>query len=185
MQDRPFLVDAALVALVVLHWMASRQVPVLDVLHDLPDVEVGAAVSIHLGITSLAAILAGFSGVVVVFALGAPGPRFVDLRRAGGAALRLNWLWSAVSALLAAFLGLAGAVLVALHSEPARWVLEVAALLCAHAAARQLWLLWHLAVIVSANDEDERRSKAVVEPAALLARARPGRRSAAVGADQP
>lgn len=170
LESQPVLVDVSLAALTTAHALASRLWPILDVLRPLTDVDTAIVVSIHLGITVLAAVFAGFSGVLVVFALTGTSARFRRLRRTGGRALRSNWTWCAVSAVVAAFLGVVGALATALGHPTARWVLELAFVLCAHAAARQIWLLASLAAVVSAEDEDTHNAQTLIDADALLAR---------------
>lgn len=110
--------------------------------------------SIYLGYAGVVAVLGGFTGVVVVFAM-TPGQRLARLRVAGGDRLEANWLSPVISSLLAAF----GAVLATLlaagdHGVEAAWLFEFVLLVSVHAAIRMGWLLHTLMIVVRRQDHD-------------------------------
>ena len=110
---------------------------------------------LYTGALAAAAIVSGFSGVVVVFALTADGPRFQRLRVHGGKALKANWMSATNSGFIAVF-GFTSATVVSLigFEQSAPYFFQAGFLLLTHSALRLLWLLGELSEIVVAADKD-------------------------------
>lgn len=102
-----------------------------------------------------AAVVSGFSGVVVVFALTANGQRFQRLRVRGGKALKANWMSATNSGFIAvfAFTFATVASLIGI-GQLAPYLFQAGSLLLAHSSLRLLWLLGELSEIVVAEDKD-------------------------------
>lgn len=111
--------------------------------------------SLYTGALGTAAIVSGFSGVVVVFALTASGPRFQRLRVRGGNALKANWM-SATNSGFIAVLAFTSATIGNLvgFERCAPYFFQAGFLLLTHSALRLLWLLGELSEIVVAEDRD-------------------------------
>lgn len=154
-KDRPLAGAVLVVAGVGIHRALYGTVSLLP---DVPKAVADAttiAVPIYLAFAGVVAIVAGFAGVVVVFALGQHTENFVILRRRGGRQLRANWSSPIATSFVAAFGCVATALLaVAGHGFAAWWIFEALFLLAATAAARLVWLFRGLATIVDSHDAD-------------------------------
>jgi len=119
--------------------------------------------SLALGAATIAAMVGGFAGVVVIFGLGAENDRFRILRQKGGRRLRASWVSVVLVSFVAAFGSVSAAiVVVAFNAVVGMWIFEATLLLSAHAAVRLTWLLGRLARLVDASDKDaETQSKRV------------------------
>lgn len=171
--DYPLLVSILLVLLVGAHYWAAQVWPVVNVAQALADSEVpdprDSLMQLALGVASVAAMVGGFAGVVVVFGLGSEHDRFRLLRLAGQRRLRANW----ISVVLSSFAGAFGAVIasvviVGFGVQPGIWTLEACLLLAAHGAVRLTALLAGLARIVDEGDQDHERNKRVVATSTLI-----------------
>lgn len=171
--DYPLLVTVAIVAIVALHFRLAQIWPFLNVAATLANSDVpeprDTLTALALGVASVAAMVGGFAGVVVVFGLGSEHDRFRLLRRAGKRRLRANW----VSVVLSSFAGAFGAVIAAVMVvgfgvEPGMWALEVFLLFAAHGAIRLTALLAGLASIVDEGDTDADREANVVDNDTLI-----------------
>src|SRR4051812_8410194 len=102
LKDYPLAVSGLLCAGVGIHLLLY---PVVHVLPDIPGEMANSAQawSIYLGFAGVVAITAGFTGVVVVFALSSTSDRFVRLRHLAGERLEANWVSPIATALTAAF----------------------------------------------------------------------------------
>lgn len=109
--------------------------------------------TLYLSALGTAAIVSGFAGVVVIFALSASGRRFAVLRAKGGQALKSNWL-STTSSGLQAVLAFTLAEILSLidHSFLSPYLFQVGLLLLIHSSVRLIWLLSELADVVVAED---------------------------------
>jgi len=168
--NHPAYVNTVILALVAVHAIiASRWAP-LDVFGDLARRgETGTLVTLHVSTASIASLVAGFAGVVVIFGLTSESPRFRRLRLRAGRNLRSNWTSVVTAAFLGAFIAWTDVVLTILGREWAAAVgTEAAILLCAHAAARLRWLLRRLADVVGADDATWARELRTVNPATLF-----------------
>lgn len=106
-----------------------------------------------LGVLALASILAGFAGVVVVFALQGSSRLFVSFREKGGAVLRRAWLFLVRASFLAAAASLlaAGAFAIGVPLA-ARTLLIASVFLSIQSALTMLWLLRLLVDAVGVDD---------------------------------
>ncbi|MCW2904135.1 MAG: hypothetical protein JWO67_6400 [Streptosporangiaceae bacterium] len=155
-QDRPALVNAVLGLLVFAYWLLCRSHPKQNIALILDKAATrGEIVTLHLGVAALAAMTAGFAGVVVVFGLTADAERFRQLRREGDHRLRATWVSVVSSSFLSAFVAV-GAATAALANwvQPSVWATLVAVFLLAHAAVRLLWMLTALARVKHGDDQD-------------------------------
>lgn len=106
-----------------------------------------------LGVLALASILAGFAGVVVVFALQGSSPLFVSFRAEGGTVLRRAWLFLVRVSFLAAAASLLSAGAFALGTPlVARTLLIASICLSIQSALTMLWLLRLLVDAVGVDD---------------------------------
>jgi len=112
----------------------------------------GAARALYLGVASAGAPLAGFAGVVVVFALG-DRRQFKVFRERGGRRLEITWATLFLFPFTAVFAGLIAAVVTALGGAFwAPFLAEFALVLLADTLLRGAWLIRTLIAIVTAND---------------------------------
>ncbi|WP_087483569.1 hypothetical protein [Brachybacterium massiliense] len=110
-------------------------------------------VELALGVLALASILAGFAGVVVVFALQSGSALFVSFRAEGGAVLRRAWLFLVRVSFLAAAASLLSAGAFALDLPlGARTLLFASVALSIQSALTMLWLLRLLVDAVGVED---------------------------------
>lgn len=172
--DHAMAVTALLLLLVIMHFVASIWITPLDVgrlASGQATDATGNLISISLGMASVAAMVGGFAGVVVVFGLGVESDRFRLFRTLAGHSLRGNWTSVVLSPFAAAFGSLASAVVV-LAGQPAAaiWLLEICCLVCLHAAVRLTVLLWALAILVDTDDQanQERAKESSVRDGAAL-----------------
>jgi len=161
--DYPSLVSGLILIAVAAHLALSQALPILNVAAALAGSEVpdpwGTLTSLALGVASVAAMVGGFAGVVVVFGLGSEHDRFRLLRRAGQRRLRANWVSVVLSSFAAAFGAVVAAVIVVAFSvEAGMWLLEACLLFAAHGAVRLTALLAGLAGLVDESDADKERA---------------------------
>lgn len=110
--------------------------------------------SLALGLLSLAGILTGFVGVVIVFGLQASAPVFVRFRVQAGSSLGRDWLALISTGLLAAACSMASSVAYAVGQwTPGGGLLLLGVLYCTHCALRMLWLVRVLIDAVHADDK--------------------------------
>ncbi|MBF6446567.1 hypothetical protein IU429_02680 [Nocardia elegans] len=117
------------------------------------DTNTGTAVTLYLGAAAAAAIVAGFAGVVIVFAIGSTSRRVRIFRFRAGEALQGAWIAVVAEPFAATLLGFIAAI-VQLTSgrQIAPWFFELALALLAHGGVLLLWILNHLMEIVYADD---------------------------------
>ncbi|MGA9310416.1 MAG: hypothetical protein WBV74_08600 [Pseudonocardiaceae bacterium] len=114
----------------------------------------GTAVAIYAGTTAAGAVVAGFAGVVLIFAISAQGPRVRMFRDRGGTSLRRTWLVVVAEPFAATFLGIIAAVTQTTSGRVvAPFLFELAVVLLVHGALRLIWLLSELVRIVAADDK--------------------------------
>lgn len=169
-QDYPLLVNGALLALVLAYWgVTVVWSSSLSLAHALRSVGDANLMTLHLGTAALAAMVAGFSGVVVVFGLSGENDRFRRLRDAGGARLHANWISVVATSFAGAFLALACAT-IAIGGQPrvSVWIGLYAMLLPAHGAVRLIWLFSALARVVKGEDGDRKRADSTVSTRELF-----------------
>jgi hypothetical protein len=178
-QDFPTVVSTSLGLAVLAYWFATWKWHRINIPWLIDSVaEPDQVMALHLGIAALAAMVAGFSGVVVIFGLG-DSTRLRRLRQSGGRRLHANWISVVAVSFSAAFLSVACAGL-ALGGlpEPSLWVGLYAVLLAGHGAVRLVWLLGALAQVTRAEDDDKTRAENTVSSADLFAAARAARKAA-------
>lgn len=173
--DRPGLVTAVLLALVLAHWLLDRSVDLGigpdRLVADLDDSIVGQLVSaVALGVAGVAAMVGGFAGVVVVFGLSSDDSRFRQVRLRSATSLRQNWTSVVTTPLVAAFGSLiaAGLSLQPTLASGAMWILEVCVVLAAHGAVRLVVVLRELVKVVAAADKSWMESQANSDDRGML-----------------
>lgn len=98
-------------------------------------------VGVYAGFAGVAALVAGFIGVVVVFST-VTGTAWARIRELGGQSLIRNWTSPLRVTLSAALLAVAAALLVQIeYAAAAWWAFEASVLLVVSAAVRLVWLL--------------------------------------------
>lgn len=153
LQDWPGVITFVLCVAVVVHGVAAEFLGAPSPLADLATRQ--ASTDLYIGTVAFTAVLAGFAGVLVVFAM-SPNGRFQTLRRKGGTRLRSNWLSPISVSLLSGFSAIVAAVLSLTGRDGvAVWFFEFALLACAHGAIRLTWLLATLIDLVVKSDVDE------------------------------
>jgi hypothetical protein len=164
---------------VIVYWLATWRFHGINVpwLID-SEAEPDQIMTLHLGVAALAAMVAGFSGVVVIFGLG-DSTRLRRLRRSGGRRLQANWVSVVAVSFTAAFLSVACAALaLGGQPEPSLWIGLFAVLLAGHGSVRLIWLLGALAQVTRAEDDDKFRAENTVSSTDLFAAARAARKAA-------
>ena len=139
LKDRPGAASAVALLIVGAHILAAHRWRSADTAGTFSEAK--QLVDVYVGFAGVAALVAGFVGVLVVFAT-TTGPDWSKVRNLGGASLRRNWLSPVRSTLSAAFLATFAALAEQIgHGRVAWWVFEVALLVTASAGLRVLWLL--------------------------------------------
>jgi hypothetical protein len=115
--------------------------------------------AVYLGLSAVAAISAGFAGVIIVFGLTSESTVFRNFRQDSGDRLSANWTSVIASAFLSSALSL-GAALFQLIDRPfvANIFFELGCLLLLHSAIRSVWVMRLLLNLVGI--EDNRRAAA-------------------------
>ncbi|MFL6109487.1 MAG: hypothetical protein ACJ72L_21185 [Marmoricola sp.] len=144
MKDFPGLVTAGVWSLVIVHFVLVR----VHRVNGLPDslVKADGAAALYIGAAAVVAVLAGFSGVIIVFGLTPGVAALQQMREAGGDRLRANWVSLVSTPIAAALLYLLAATL-ATAGKPhaAGWPFEVASAFTLVGALRTMWLFKRLA----------------------------------------
>jgi hypothetical protein len=155
-QDRPIVLSGIAVAAVMAHAALTKVALVPDMWTALANADRPDALALYLGVSASASLIAGFSGVVIVFGLTAGGSRFQLFRARSGQALRSNWRSTMAASFAAAGLSLVAAVAIFVGAQAvAPWIVELALLLLVHSALRLLWLMNRLMNLVKTNDAEE------------------------------
>lgn len=178
-QDFPLVVNTSFGFAVLAYWVATWKWHHVNIPWLLDSVaEPDQVMTLHLGIAALAAMVAGFSGVVVIFGLG-DSTRLRRLRQSGGRRLHANWISVVAVSFAGAFLavGCAGLALGG-QPEPSLWIGLYALLLVGHGSVRLIWLLGALAQVTRGEDEDRTRAENTVTSTELFAAARAARKAA-------
>lgn len=156
LRARPRLIDAFLLLVTAVQAWLVGEGTLPDLWGALPSTsDPGRVEGLYTGALGTAAIVSGFSGVVVVFALTANGPRFQRLRVRGGKALKANWMSATNSGFIAVFAFTSATLSSLVGSE--RWapyLFQAGFLLLIHSTIRLMWLLGELSDIVVAEDKD-------------------------------
>jgi hypothetical protein len=159
LRDWPGVTTGCLAGIVVVHslvakyanwpWMLKSYITETGA--SAVDSQVASAV--YLGLSAIAAISAGFAGVIIVFGLTSESKVFRDFRRASGERLSVNWTSVIASAFLSSASSLAAA-LAQLLDRPfvANMLFEFGCLLLLHSAVRSVWVLRLLLRLVSVDD---------------------------------
>lgn len=153
-KDWPFTITALLVLITAIHAAVAHFVSWPWLLpHFLTPAEPGALATIYLGMGAVAAISAGFAGVIIVFGLTPTSDLFRRFRQRSGERMVSNWLsvigsafCAAAFSLLAAFLDTIG------YRFWGGFAFELGSLLLLHSAVRSLWVLRILLDLVRAED---------------------------------
>lgn len=154
-KDRPFYVTLVLLLLVLLHLAATIFSLVPDVWATL-QADLSSSIAVYLGLSSGAAILAGFAGVIVMHGLTASSERFRKYRLAAGKTLYANWASISSAGFLSAALSLVAAIVAAGGAGMVGpWIFELALLCAAHGTLRLLWLLRTYFELQGYDDADE------------------------------
>ena len=155
-QDKPLAATSLIFGGVAVHAYLSHRwaaVPDLLALAHAKDVQ-----GLYLGVAGVGAMLAGFSGVIVVFAMSQGIRRLAKMRISGGPQLETNWLSPVMSSFAATAGAAAAATCVYLkHEVTAVWIFEVVILVAMHAAIRMVWLLRGLVRAIREDDADKTR----------------------------
>lgn len=133
--------------------------------------EPGRVEALYLGGMGTAAIVSGLSGVVVIFALTAPGRRFTSLRAQAGKELRATWLSTTASGFFSV-LAFTTSVILSLMNAPflAPYFFQAGVVILIHSSIRLLWLLGELSDVVVATDKTDLDKEKQVESASELFR---------------
>jgi hypothetical protein len=152
--NRPALFTALAVILVALHTFVGWRKPDLR----LPRLTHGEDVwQVYLAVSGVASMVAGFAGVIVIYAMTQGSPRLATLRTGGGDRLKQNWLSPVRISFIASILAvIASSLDVAKYNFPAVLTFELASLFCVHGMIRLTWLLGILIEIVKQQDRDSR-----------------------------
>jgi hypothetical protein len=158
-RDWPGIVSLILCAAVVIHmvgakyanwpWMLKRYINDAGA----STVDSSAAGAVYLGLSAVAAISAGFAGVIIVFGLTSGSDVFRKFRDASGERLSSNWTSVIASASLASGFSILAA-LAQLIDRPfvANMLFELGCLLLLHSAIRSVWVLRLLLRLVKVDD---------------------------------
>lgn len=155
--DRPLFVTGLIIVLMIAQFFAAERYQLLSPVRFLDGMESADAPSlvagIALGVASVASMVGGFAGVVVVFGLSANDERFRAVRLKAATSLRRNWMAVITIPLFAAFAALfAAAAASSAHFATAMWIVEGALLFAGHGALRLVALLHELVRVVHASD---------------------------------
>ncbi|WP_130179053.1 hypothetical protein [Cryobacterium sp. SO1] len=163
--DHPSVVTGSLIGMVLAQFVVSLWIPAVAV--SAPFDGLGterrqvAVSALALGVAGVAAMVGGFSGVVVLFGLSSIDQRFRTVRLMASTSLQRNWM-SVVTTPLAAAFGslLASALASAGATSVALWALEACVLLAAHGAIRLVVVLFELVKVVDESDAAAEQSLA-------------------------
>jgi hypothetical protein len=160
LRDRPQVGLSVLLGLVVAHSVVSIWLRWLNPYKSFEDPNSSNPITIYLGLASASAIIAGFAGVVLVFAVGSPAQRIRQFRTSAGEPLQRLWLTVVAEPFAATFISLLACVtqLTSGHLV-APWLMEAGFVLLGHSAMRLLWLLWAVVKIVAADDIEVTRDE--------------------------
>lgn len=183
----PLFATISLFSVVAVHFVTSQRWGILNIALKLAktsaDDPEGILTSLALGVAGVSAMVGGFAGVVVIFGLGTENDRFRLLRTKGNQRLRANWISVVLSSFAGAFGAIAASVIVVgFNIQAGMWVLEVCALMAAHAAIRLTCLLAGLAKIVDGNDKEEEERRSSISTALVIPDKPPVRTEAHPGA---
>jgi len=159
-RDWPGITTTILTLIVAIHalgakyagwpWMLKRFITELGT----STLDSSIASAVYLGLSAVAAISAGFAGVIIVFGLTSNSEVFRNFRRTSGNRLSSNWTSVIASAFLASGLSI-GAALAQINDRPfvANMLFELGCLLLLHSAVRSVWVLRLLLQLLTVDDE--------------------------------
>lgn len=151
--NHPRVVTGGLVVLVGAHAAAAGATDKIPTFGENLDGKVPGVAAFYLGAAGSVAMVGGFAGIVVVFAMTQGLKRFAKLRAVGGESLETNWIHPiSVSFLSAALLIAAAYSQMIGRDDQAAWLFELALLLALHGAIRLIWLLKNLIRAVRLED---------------------------------
>lgn len=157
--ENPKWITLIAVTFVVAHFAVTLLYPSASLALFLAIDEIDTArqlvLDLSLGMASVAAMVGGFAGVVVVFGLSSDDDRFREVRITASSSLKRNWSSVVTTPLFAAFIALiAAGVSIGGWPSVALWLLELCMLLAAHGAIRLVLVLSELVRVVHKSDED-------------------------------
>jgi hypothetical protein len=155
-QDHPGIVTLAIVALVGAHAAVGVWFPEATLVPALEKTSPELVVTLYVGVSAVATIVAGFAGVVVVLAMTPGVGRLRALRVLGRDRLEVNWVSPVATSFAAAFLALPAGTAEAVDATTVGvFGFELTYLMSAHGALRLLWLLQALVSAVGAQDRED------------------------------
>jgi hypothetical protein len=175
-QDWPWTVNGIAVIAVGAYWVCTWRWPTVSAPRIVDAAASGAEImTLHLGVAAVAVMVAGFSGIVVIFGLSGDSERMRRLREIGGERLQANWTSVVGVAFSGAYIAVvcAGLALSGL-AQPSLWIGIYAFLLTGHGALRLIWLLRNLARVVRTEDQLRARKAREVDAATLIPQRRAG-----------
>ncbi len=150
-KNNPRVVTLVILAGVAAHLVLATLLAVPSMASFLADH--AEAWSLYISTASAMAVIGGFAGVLLVFAMSST-PNFARMRLRGGRSLESTWLSTVGSSLAAAGTSVAAAVIALGGSGAvAAWIFELSLLLALHAAIRLMWALSHLVRGVRQQDK--------------------------------
>ena len=165
LQDRARLVDAIILGVVCVYALVCTKYEKVNFWKYLVEDEATYR-DLAAGLTTSAALVAGFAGVVVIFALQNTSPRFRTLRVRGGSSLRSTWTSVTASGFLALGTGfLSIAFFGGKLAQLGPWFLTFGVLVLIHSSLRLLWMIDVLAGAVDGDDADAIKADRVLRTA--------------------
>lgn len=161
-RDWPGLITLALTGLVGVHalgakyagwpWMLRHYISESGI----SALDSGVVSAVYIGLSAIAAVSAGFAGVIIVFGLTSESDVFRQFRRTSGERLSANWTSVIASAFIASGLSIAASV-AQLVERPfvANILFELGCLLLLHSAIRSVWVLRLLLKLISVADNNK------------------------------
>ncbi|GAA2748768.1 hypothetical protein [Amnibacterium kyonggiense] len=160
-QDHPGRVEIVLLVLVAAHATVAQLWGMGAIWTSLAATDVAVASPIYLALLGPAAIVGGFSGVVIIYGLQSDSPRFRKFRIDAGASLKRTWTSTATAGFWAAACSGVAAVLATSNelSWLAPWFFELGIVFLAHGSLRLIWILRNLVETVHADDIEREQKK--------------------------
>ena len=161
--DHPWFVSLVLVAAVAAHALVVRAGLLSNPWVTVTDQTVDSQVSLHLGLAGVAAVVAGFAGVVVVFVLQSASPRFRRFRQLAPRGVRSTSLSIVAAPMGSAVLALAcGLLVMGGYGTLAMWGFELGLLVLFHGLLRTMAFFRSMIKLVQYDDagdlKDERKA---------------------------
>jgi hypothetical protein len=122
-----------------------------------------------MGIAAVAAIGAGFAGVIVAFAISSERPTVIEFRNKVGPLLEANWSSVIGCSFAAAILALAAGTLFATKANAAAgWTAIAAVALLLHSMARNMYLFSVLLQVIAIGDKRDKQAANIVPIAKVI-----------------